>query len=43
MNESPLLDPETEIAKNILPVRDNRRDRRKIETKKAVYFMYRVA
>ena len=41
--DPPLLDPETEIAKNILPVRDNRRDRRKIETKKAVYFMYRVA
>lgn len=41
--EPPPIDPEAEIAKNILPVRDNRRDRRKIKTKEAVYFLYRVA
>lgn len=41
--ETPPVDPETEIMKNILPVRDNRRDRRKIKTKEAVFFLYRVA
>lgn len=42
-NEPPPVDPEAEIAKNILPVRDNCRDRRKIKSKEAVYFLYRVA
>jgi len=41
--EPPPVDVEAEIRKNVLPVRDNRRDRRKIEAKKAVYFLYRVA
>ena len=39
----PQVAVEDEIAKNILPVRDNRRDRRKIKTKEAVCFLYRVA
>ena len=34
---------EDEIAENILPVKDNKRDRRKIKTKEAACFFYRVA
>jgi len=42
-HEPPPLNVEDEIRKNILPVRDNRRDRRKIKPKDAVCFLYRVA
>ena len=41
-NEPPII-PENEITKHILPIRDNRRDRRKITVKPAVCFLYRVA
>lgn len=41
--DPPPVTPEQEIRKHILPVRDNRRDRRKIVAKPAVCFLYRVA
>lgn len=41
--DPPLLIPEDEIKKHVLPIRDNRRDRRKIAVKLAVCFLYRVA
>ena len=41
--DPPPVIPEQEIRKHILPVRDNRRDRRKITAKPAVCFLYRVA
>ena len=36
-------DPENNIIHYILPIRPNRADRRKVTTKPAVYFLYRVA
>ena len=41
--DPPPVMPEQEIRRHILPVRDNRRDRRKITAKPAVCFLYRVA
>ncbi len=41
-NEDP-PDPEIEIARYILPIRPNRADRRKVEQKPAVFFIYRVS
>lgn len=36
-------DPEENIKHYILPIKPNRTDRRKVTTKPAVYFLYRVA
>jgi hypothetical protein len=42
-NNAPQPDVEALIRKNILPVRPGRKDKRKIQYKSAVSFMYRVA
>lgn len=39
----PPTDPEIDILVYILPIRLNRADRRKVVSKKAVFFQYRVA
>lgn len=42
-NRPPPVNIEAELQKHIVPIRDNRRDRRKIRPKTAVCFLYRVA
>lgn len=42
-NRPPPVNIEAELQKHIVPIRDNRQDRRKIRPKPAVCFLYRVA